>query len=141
MILGQSAVDRQAPLRALEHRFSEAEPGVGFSLVYVFALLAVLLGAAWLMNQWQRRRANSTSVEHMGLYLRVQKKLGFSLWDRWRLWRLAKITETEYPTVLLISEKLYDGAVRNYCTSRGWITDRAGAAPQLASIRSRLFPA
>ena len=123
----------------MRDKFTEAEPGVGWNLIYVLALLACLLAIAWLFNRWQQRRANSQVLEPMSLYLRVQRKLGLSPLDQWRLWRLAKVSRAEHPAALLISARMYDEAVRQYCSARGRLGDRSGAAPHFASIRSRLF--
>ena len=76
----------------------------------------------------------------MGLYLRVQRQLGLSLSDRWRLWRLARAIGIEHPTALLISVSMYDDAVRRYCAGQGWFRSRAPRVSHFTAIRKRLFP-
>ncbi len=125
----------------MQDRFTRTDPGAWWNLMLVLALLGCLLGVAYLLNRCQQRRAGREGIQPMGLFLRVQRQLGLSLRDRWRLWRLAGVLNIEHPTALLISARLYDETVKHYCAGRGWFKVSVRTVHHFASIRRRLFQA
>jgi len=139
-MLAVETLDRQATLRAMRDRFNQPDPDAGRKLVLVLGMLACLLALVWLVHRFQQRRARVATLQPMGLYLRVQSKLGLSLLDRWRLWQLAQVLRIEHPTALLISARMYDEVVKEYCGGQGWLGSRARFATHFTSLRHQLFP-
>jgi hypothetical protein len=125
--------------QSAHERFVSGEPEMMKGILTSVMVIVLIVGSAWLLYRWQRRGQRPTPAQPMALYRRVVNKLGFSLVDRWLLWRLARDCAIDHPTALLLSARLYDGAVERYCAGNGLFFARAGKAITFASIRRRLF--
>jgi hypothetical protein len=119
--------------------FTQTESNIWLKVILIIALVACVIVLAQLLSRLQQLKSRPRRPHPMALFRRVQNKLGLSPADRWCLWWLARVLNIENPTALLISARLYDQAVYRYCTSRGWICNRARAAPRFAAIRQRVF--
>jgi hypothetical protein len=125
--------------QSVHDRFVSGEPQMYQGILAFLLLIALAVGSAWLLYRWQKRGLRPTPSQPMSLYRRVTRKLGMPIIDRWLLWRLAKSSGIEHPTALLVSSRMYDGAVEQYCAGTGLFFARAGKAASFASIRRRLF--
>jgi hypothetical protein len=125
--------------QSVHERFLFGEPEMTKGLLTSVMAIALMLGSAWLLYRWQKRSLRPTPAQPMALYRRVVNKLGFSLVDRWLLWRLARDCAIDHPTALLISSRLYDRAVEHYCAGNGLFFARTRKAVTFASIRQQLF--
>ncbi len=124
---------------SVQRRFLFGEPdlirGV-LTAAFVIGLVLVVIG---VLHHWQKRRQQPAPAQPMALYRRVLSKMGLTVIERWLLWRLARNCRLEHPTAILISSRLYDGAVERYCAGSGLFFARAGKAATFAAIRRRVF--
>lgn len=141
MILADISDRRAEPIRHMQERFSKADPEAVTQMLAVLVMLAGVFGLVYVLLRIQRRKSRPRQAQPMSLYLRTQRKLGLSLADCWWLWRLAATLRIAHPTALLISFRMFDEAVQEYCRGHGWLGDRTMAAPRFSAIRQRLFGA
>lgn len=133
-ILARVSDARAERLRGINSYFRESDPQLYVHMAIALAAILLIFLAIRLLYALQNRRSD-IKAQPMALYLRVQSRMGFSLWDRWQMWRLAKATEIDNPTSLLISPVLFDRAVRRYVGSR----NGCNRTERLSNIRKRLF--
>jgi len=139
LILMQTVLKRSERLQSMRHGFTQSEPGMWWNIMLVMIMISASLSLIWLLHRIQRRRSEPAKPQPMGLYIRVLGNLKLPLLDRWWLWRLAKALNIAHPTALLISEHLYDQAVRQYCQNKSSSRGASGAKSRFAAIRSSLF--
>ena len=138
-MLAEQAVLRRQVLDAWHEQFAKPDPTMPRQMLVVAVLMTMAILLVWLLDRWQRRRAQPARQQPVLLYFRVLRTLRLPWIDRWRLWKLAQVLRVDHPAALLISPALYDEAVRRFCATTGLIGARAHAAPALATIRERLF--
>lgn len=125
--------------QSIHHRFLFGEPDAYKGIFTSLLVIALIIGLSYILYRWQKRRQQPAPAQPMGLYRRVLAKLGLSFFERWLLRRLAKAYAIEHPTALLISARLYDRAVEQYCARAGFLLAHIGKATTFAMIRRRLF--
>ena len=118
--------------------FSRQDPTILHEIALVLGLLGAGLFVGWMVMQWQARHSGPHRQRPMALYLRLQRKLGLGVWDRFRMWRLARVQKIEHPAALLISRQFFDEMVARHLGRPS--PAKATVHPGFAAIRSRLFP-
>lgn len=124
---------------SVQHRFLFGEPELIRGLLTAALAMGLVLLVIGMSYRWQKRRQQPAPTQPMALFRRVLSKMGLTVIERWLLWRLARNSGLEHPTALLISTRLYDGAVDRYCAGSGLFFARAGKAASFAAIRRRIF--
>lgn len=124
---------------SVQHRFLFGEPELIRGLFTAALAMGLVLLVIGMSYRWQKRRQQPAPTQPMALFRRVLSKMGLTVIERWLLWRLARNSGLEHPTALLISSRLYDGAVDRYCAGSGLFFARAGKAASFAAIRRRIF--
>lgn len=124
---------------SVQHRFLFGEPELIRGLFTAALAMGLVLLVIGMSYRWQKRRQQPAPTQPMALFRRVLSKMGLTVIERWLLWRLARNSGLEHPTALLISTRLYDGAVDRYCAGSGLFFARAGKAASFAAIRRRIF--
>lgn len=130
-LLAQVAI-RKRSLTAAHKWFSRSDPEAVEQIIIFLIFVGAGLFVGWILLQWQLRRAEPAKQQPMLLFRKLQRRLGLSLLERWRLWRLAATLKLPHPAALLISAQTFDGAVQKYTgkRARSHIFDR---------IRAKLF--
>lgn len=125
----------------IQDRFTQGNPEAVWQIALAAVVLIGILALTWVLGRVQQRRQQPKNPKPMEFFRRVQRRLRLSPADRFRLWRLARVTGVEHPTALLISPQFYDEAVAAYCATHGAFGSRAPSAPAYAALRARLFAA
>jgi len=124
---------------SVHRRFLLGEPELVRGVLTAALAIGLALIVMGILHRWQKRREQPAPAQPMALYRRVLSKMGLTVIERWLLWRLARNCRLEHPTAILISSRLYDGAVERYCAGSGLFFARAGKAATFAAIRRRVF--
>lgn len=138
LILAQVS-NRRKGLEYAQEWFSRQDPTIMPQILAVIAILAVGIFIAWGTSRLQARARQPKRAHPMRLYLKLLRRLGLSMAEQWRLWRLARALQLQHPTCLLISPAEFDEAVQRYCGARPQC-GAAGTPPAFRTIRARLFP-
>lgn len=118
--------------------FNRSDPTIFITIVTTFAVLGAGLLIAALWQHIQELRLSPEKRQPMVLFRRLQKGLGLSYVERWRMWWLARRSAVEHPAALLISESLFDACI----VAAGYApAGQAAGAVRFQRIRSKLFAA
>ena len=132
--------------RAVRNQF---QYGGSWTSVFVvlLSLVAIIVLVGWLsriQNRSQQSAANSPrNSDPQRLYAHLLSNLGLSVPQRQLLESVARELRLPHPTILLISETLYDQCVEQWTRRAGGAAveaDRATTLLILTRTRNRLFP-
>lgn len=125
-------------LRYAHDWFNRSDPTIFITIISTFAVLGVGLLIAALWQHIQELRLSPEKRQPMVLFRQLQKRLGLSYVERWRMWWLARRTAHEHPAALLISEVRFDACI----VEAGYApAGQAVGVVKFQRIRAKLFAA
>ncbi len=137
LLLAQSDDRMPEFYRAVREQFNQG--GTLGSILIVLAALMGLVVLVYVLNRLEQKSTKqATPMDSQSLFRDLVSRLDLSETQREWLLELVKDMPVENPTVLLLSEQLFDNHVRE------WQGSRRGARPEsekaISKVRARLFP-